>query len=155
MPEFVNLGSTAAASNQLAVVFVHGFAGNARKPRRRIPDFLQGMSSLGDWDLLGFGYQSNQLFDLVDLWSADPRLEEIAIVLHPRPEIAPAKCKSVTFVAHRSAEGLEKLQKASQQRLEAWEAQSMEEQAIRVADLCGLSEEESKRFANFYEGEEA
>lgn len=30
----------------------------------------------------------------------------------------------------------------------------MEEQAIRVADLCGLSEEQIKRFANFYEGEE-
>jgi len=100
MPEFVNFRSTPVASNQVAVVFVHGFAGNARKPWRRIPEFLQGMNSLRDWDLLGFGYQSNKLFDLVDLWSADPRLEEIAIMLYSRPEIAPAKYKSVTFVAH-------------------------------------------------------
>jgi hypothetical protein len=107
MPEFVNFRSTPVASNQVAVVFAHGFAGNARKSWRRIPEFLQGMNNLRDWDLLGFGYQSNKLFDLVDLWSADPRLE------------------------------------------------AMEEPAVRVADRCGLSEEEIQRLANFYEGEEA
>ena len=59
------------------------------------------------------------------------------------------------LILGKSAEALEKHQKASQQQLEAWEAQSMEEQAVRVADLCGLSEEDIKRLANFYEGEEA
>jgi len=58
------------------------------------------MNNLNDWDFLGFGYQSHKLFDLVGLWSADPRLEEISTMLYGRPEIAPAKYKSLTFVAH-------------------------------------------------------
>jgi hypothetical protein len=59
------------------------------------------------------------------------------------------------IILGNTMKGLEKHQRASQQLLAGWEAQSMEDQALRVADLCGLSEVEIQRLANFYEGEAA
>jgi hypothetical protein len=50
--------------------------------------------------LLGVGYQSNRRFDLTGLWSSDARLEEIAIMLHSRPEISSSNYKRLAFVAH-------------------------------------------------------
>jgi pimeloyl-ACP methyl ester carboxylesterase len=100
MLEFVNFSSTATGRKQAAVVFVHGFTGDVRKTWRRIPEFLQSMDRLRDWDLLGFGYRSQKLFDLVGLWSADAQLEEIATMLYSRPEIGVEQYATLTFVAH-------------------------------------------------------
>lgn len=100
MLEFVNFRTTPAGPNQAAVVFVHGFTGDVRKTWRRIPEFLQNMSSFRDWDLLGFGYRSTKWFNLVGLWSADPRIEEIATMLNTLPDISPAKYGSLAFIAH-------------------------------------------------------
>jgi hypothetical protein len=55
---------------------------------------------LNEWDLLGFGYQSHLRFDLPGLWSADARLEEIAVMLHSRPELSPENYRRLAFVAH-------------------------------------------------------
>ena len=100
MLEFVNFNSAATERRKTAVVFVHGFTGDVRATWRRIPEFLQAMQRLRDWDLLGFGYQSRKLFDLVGLWSADAQLEEIATMLNSRPEIGDDRYPTLTFVAH-------------------------------------------------------
>lgn len=96
--EFINFRPASSAKNQTAIVFVHGFTGNVAKTWRRIPEFLQADRRLNEWDLLGVGYQSNRRFDLTGLWSSDARLEEIAIMLHARPELS--RYKRLAFIAH-------------------------------------------------------
>jgi pimeloyl-ACP methyl ester carboxylesterase len=86
------------SGNQVAVVFVHGFTGDRRRTWRRIPEFLQAEPMLAGWDLIFFGYSSHWLFDLLNLWSADPGIEEIATKLATTPELAPYK--QLAFVAH-------------------------------------------------------
>ena len=41
---------------------------------------------------------------------------------------------------------------AAAQKLKPWESSSMEEQALRVADLCGPDQAYLDRLANAYEG---
>lgn len=96
--EFINFRPASSAKNETAIVFVHGFTGNVAKTWRRIPEFLQADRRLNEWDLLGVGYQSNRRFDLTGLWSSDARLEEIAIMLHARPELS--RYKRLAFIAH-------------------------------------------------------
>jgi len=45
--------------------------------------------------------------------------------------------------------GLEKHKQAAAQRLDPWEALSMEEQAMRVADLCGVDDEKIKELGQY------
>jgi pimeloyl-ACP methyl ester carboxylesterase len=98
--EFINFRPASSPKNETAIVFVHGFTGDVAKTWRRIPEFLQADPRLNEWDLLGVGYQSNRRFDLTGLWSSDSRLEEIAIMLHARPELSHGNYKRLAFVAH-------------------------------------------------------
>jgi len=98
--EFVNFRAASLTPNETAIVFVHGFTGDVEKTWRRIPEFLRDSPGLNEWDLLGVGYQSNRRFDLPGLWSSDARLEEIAIMVHTRPELDPKRYKRLAFVAH-------------------------------------------------------
>lgn len=98
--EFVNFRPASSVKNDAALVFVHGFTGDVEKTWRRIPGFLREIQGLNEWDILGIGYQSNLRFDLPGLWSSDARLEEIAIMLHSRPELDPKKYRRLAFVAH-------------------------------------------------------
>src|SRR5258708_2394846 len=86
--------------NQTAIVFVHGFSGDRKKTWNRIPEFLPADKRMRGWDLYGFGYGSHIGFDILGLWSAEARIEEIAIKLHGTPEIDKKNYKSVAFVAH-------------------------------------------------------
>ena len=96
--EFINFRPISSDRNDTAIVFVHGFTGDVEKTWRRIPEFLRDNPVLNEWDLLGVGYQSNRRFDLTGLWSSDARLEEIAIMLHSRPELG--RYRRLAFVAH-------------------------------------------------------
>ncbi len=98
--EFINFRAASSAKNETAIVFVHGFTGDVAKTWRRIPEFLEDDARLNEWDLLGFGYQSHLRFDLPGLWSSDARLEEIATMLHSRPELSRENYKRLAFVAH-------------------------------------------------------
>jgi len=98
--EFINFRPASSTKNETAVVFVHGFTGDVAKTWRRIPEFLQADARLNEWDFFGVGYQSNRRFDLTGLWSSDARLEEIAIMLHARPELSPGNYRRLAFVAH-------------------------------------------------------
>jgi pimeloyl-ACP methyl ester carboxylesterase len=83
-----------------AIVFVHGFSGDRKKTWGRIPELLQKDRRLKEWDLYGFGYETHKRFDLLGLWSADPRIEEIAIKLKTTPEIGGRNYSAIAFVAH-------------------------------------------------------
>jgi pimeloyl-ACP methyl ester carboxylesterase len=87
-----------AASNDVAMVFVHGFTGDLKGTWGKIPDFLQTEPGLSGWDLFGFGYQSKRRFDILKLWSADARLEEISTELFSTPELR--RYQRLVFVAH-------------------------------------------------------
>src|SRR5262249_26114888 len=84
--------------NKVAIVFVHGFTGDLKGTWGKIPQFLAADPHLSGWDLFGFGYQSRRSFDILKLWSADARLEEIAIELNATPELRPYA--RLAFVAH-------------------------------------------------------
>jgi pimeloyl-ACP methyl ester carboxylesterase len=98
--EFINFRPGSSTRNKTAIVFVHGFTGDVAKTWRRIPEFLQADARLNEWDLLGFGYRSQLRFDLPGLWSSDARLEEIAVMLHSRPELSQQNYRRLAFVAH-------------------------------------------------------
>src|SRR5258708_899372 len=86
--------------SQTAIVFVHGFSGDRKKTWNRIPEFIQADKRMRGWDLYGFGYSSRLRFDLLGIWSADARIEEIATKLSGTPEIGKKNYKTVAFVAH-------------------------------------------------------
>jgi len=48
-------------------------------------------------------------------------------------------------------QGLERHRQSAAQKLEPWEALSMEEQAMRVADLCGVPDTKIKELGEWYE----
>jgi alpha/beta hydrolase fold len=85
-------------ASKVAIIFVHGFTGDVERTWGDIPKFLHDQPKLAGWDLAGFGYQSKRRFDIVNLWSADASLEEIATELNAAIDLSPYE--SVTLVAH-------------------------------------------------------
>jgi pimeloyl-ACP methyl ester carboxylesterase len=83
---------------EVAVVFVHGFTGDVRGTWGNIPDLLHSSDDFSGWDLLGFGYQSRRRFDILNLWSADASLVEIATELATAVALLPYK--QISIVAH-------------------------------------------------------
>jgi len=64
----------------------------------------------------------------------------------------PATEGDALMILGRTDEAIAKHQQAAFQELKPWEASSMEEQALRVADLCGLGKAYREKLANAYEG---
>jgi hypothetical protein len=65
----------------------------------------------------------------------------------------PATEGDALMVLERAEEAMAKHREAAAQQLKPWEASSMEEQALRVADICGLDKPYRDKLANAYEGE--
>jgi tetratricopeptide (TPR) repeat protein len=84
--------------NKVAIIFVHGFTGDVQKTWGEIPKFLHEEPKLGGWDLAGFGYESTFGLDILNLWSADPSLEEISTKLNAALGLLPYE--RVVLVAH-------------------------------------------------------
>ena len=64
----------------------------------------------------------------------------------------PATEGDALMILGQTDEAIAKHQQAAAQELKPWEASSMEEQALRVADLCGLGKAYREKLANAYEG---
>jgi hypothetical protein len=64
----------------------------------------------------------------------------------------PATEGDALMILGRAGEDLAKHQEAAAQDLKPWEASSMEEQALRVADLCRPGREYLDKLAGAYEG---
>lgn len=95
---FGRVDGGAATNNQAAIVFIHGFTGDWRKTWGRIPEFLH--PSLENWDLYGFGYESNRRFDLLGLWSADASISIIADMLYTKSINELKSYRALALVAH-------------------------------------------------------
>ncbi|SEU06451.1 alpha/beta fold hydrolase [Hymenobacter actinosclerus] len=57
-----------------AIIFIHGFSGEAHTTFGMLPAFLAGDRELVDWDIHCFGYPTSLFPDITGVWSADPDL---------------------------------------------------------------------------------
>jgi len=57
------------------------------------------------------------------------------------------------MILGRADEAIAEHQEAAAQELRPWEASSMEEQALRIADICRLGKAHRDKLADAYEGE--
>ena len=82
-----------------AVVFLHGFSGDRDDTWHRLPGLLGTV--VADWDIYTLGYATTFRPDLLGVWSADPDLPILAIMLTTQASIDPLKrYRSLALVAH-------------------------------------------------------
>lgn len=84
-----------------AVVFVHGFAGDAQKTWGDFPKFVADESALKGWDVFSLGYPASFRVDVPNLWAADPDLQVLSYSLRTELSILPlSSYKCVALLAH-------------------------------------------------------
>ncbi|GJL51934.1 MAG: hypothetical protein NPIRA01_31610 [Nitrospirales bacterium] len=88
------------ASNDVALIFVHGFGGEPTKTWGQFPDFLLQDSRLHNWDLYSLGYPSGLGFDLVGIWKANPSIDTIAKKLTTYAKVQFKSYQRLSLVAH-------------------------------------------------------
>lgn len=88
--------------NAAAIVFVHGFSGNALKTWGNFPSQLAQETSLKGWDIFSYGYATSiGRFETPGFWTADPNIERLAIGLRTAASLPPLnKYRSIAFIAH-------------------------------------------------------
>ena len=77
-----------------AIVFLHGFTGDASGTWDKFPLILKASDSLRDWDIFSLGYSTSLLPGTRGLWAADPDLPILAIEFFTRFEISLAAYKT-------------------------------------------------------------
>lgn len=89
-------------SNRAAIIFIHGYGGNATKTWGQFPEFVCDESVLDGWDVFSFGYSTHLVPDLFrGLWAADPDLEALAKKLKTELEVDPlGRYERFVLVAH-------------------------------------------------------
>jgi len=88
------------ASNDVALIFVHGFGGEPTKTWGQFPDFLLQDSRLHNWDLYSLGYPSGLGLDLVGIWRANPSIDTIAKSLITYAKVQFKRYQRLAFIAH-------------------------------------------------------
>jgi len=84
-----------------AIVFVHGFGGDAKETWQDFPGFLVNEPKLTGWDIFTLGYDTRLRVDILKLWSADPDLNEVALKLRSDAKMGALKdYKSLCLIAH-------------------------------------------------------
>jgi pimeloyl-ACP methyl ester carboxylesterase len=89
-----------ADANHAAVIFVHGFHGDATATWASFIAQLLGDYRLNDWDIYSVGYPTNLSIDL-PIWTSDPDIKLCATGLVTKLRHAPLdRYKAITIVAH-------------------------------------------------------
>ena len=89
------------AKGNAAVVFLHGFSGDAVKTWGNFPAFLQREDALATWGIYSIGYSSSLAFDIAGIWSADPKIVTLGGLLGTVANEPPlSDCGALAFVAH-------------------------------------------------------
>ena len=88
-------------NNEAAIIFVHGFGGNAEETWGRFPELVRKSRAMGKWDIYSLGYATKLSFDLVGIWEADPDIPKLARYLHTACTTPPLdRYKSLALIAH-------------------------------------------------------
>jgi pimeloyl-ACP methyl ester carboxylesterase len=88
-----------SATNEQAVVFLHGFSGDRDDTWDRFPGLLG--THVADWDIFTLGYATTFQPDVVGVWSADPDLPIIATMFRTQIGMEPlSRYESLTLIAH-------------------------------------------------------
>ncbi len=84
-----------------AIVFLHGFSGDAALTWGSFADQLLEETTLRSWDVLSIGYPTGLRVDVPDLWSADPGIPLLALGLRTALSVRPLDgYRSIALVAH-------------------------------------------------------
>jgi pimeloyl-ACP methyl ester carboxylesterase len=81
MPNQFDVPVRTGSAEKQALVFVHGFSGDAHKTFGMLPAFLAGDRGLETWDLFCFGYPTSLAPDISGVWAADPDLTTLTGLL--------------------------------------------------------------------------
>ena len=84
-----------------AMVFVHGFSGDAQKTWGSFLDFVGAEPELTAWDIYSVGYDTRLAPDIRGVWAANPSIAVLATFLRTRLTQAPLKdYPALALVAH-------------------------------------------------------
>ncbi|MCB9831590.1 MAG: alpha/beta hydrolase [Planctomycetes bacterium] len=83
-----------------AVVFIHGFCGEATKTWGSFGELLAATPACRDVDVLSFGYDTNLRPDLIGLWRAAPDIATAAMQLTTTARHELGNYESFDFVGH-------------------------------------------------------
>lgn len=71
-------------SARTAIVFLHGFAGDAEKTWGQFTDFLASQPELKGWDIWSLGFSTSLFPEVRGIWTADPGIALLAAELRTR-----------------------------------------------------------------------
>ncbi len=87
--------------NDAAVVFIHGYLGNAKDTWGRFFDLVTDHPGLKGWDVFAVSYSSRIAPDFLRrLWSADPAIDKLARRLETTLKSSLEQYRSIALVAH-------------------------------------------------------
>src|SRR4051812_25975231 len=87
--------------DKAAVVFLHGFGGDAAATWLEFPNVLGADRTLREWSIFSIGYPSRLRLDWRGIWSADPPLITISDKLRTQLRAAPLeRYKAIALIAH-------------------------------------------------------
>lgn len=89
------------ASNDVAIVFIHGYAGALAATWGEFPNLLASAPALNGWDVFSIGYSTSLMPDLWYLWSRKPSIDTLADLLrtHLRNGLL-ASYRRIVLLAH-------------------------------------------------------
>jgi pimeloyl-ACP methyl ester carboxylesterase len=88
-------------NNEAAIIFVHGFGGNAEETWGRFPELVRKSKAVNKWDIYSLGYATKLRFDLIGIWEADPDIPKLALYLRTACTTPPLdRYKSLALIAH-------------------------------------------------------
>lgn len=88
-------------SVRTAIVFIHGFFGDAEKTWAQFPHFVANERRLKNWDIWSLGFSTSLYPELRSTWSADPGIEKLSLLLRTHCSHGEfAQYERLVFVAH-------------------------------------------------------
>jgi pimeloyl-ACP methyl ester carboxylesterase len=100
MPNSFDFPVRSGSNQKKAILFVHGFSGDAHLTFGMLPAFLAGDRTLEDWDLYCFGYPTGLSPDVTGVWSADPDLTTLAGLLREHCNNKLTSYSKLAVIAH-------------------------------------------------------
>jgi len=100
MPNQFDVPVRTGSSQKQALVFVHGFSGDAHKTFGMLPAFLAGDRDLQTWDLYCFGYPTSLAPDISGVWAADPDLTTLTGLLLEYCKNKLVEYRQIALIAH-------------------------------------------------------